>query len=146
MGGRVEVLGVERRRRWTPEEKVAILNEAFGGRSSVAEVSERRGVSRALIYYWRRQAREGEIAGVGMVASAEASFVPVRIEPAMTPAVSPKAAPPALAHSARRSPPLKAGSGRVEIALCNGRTIKVDAGIDPEALARLVAVLDRGAP
>ena len=62
MGGRVEVLGVERRRRWTPEEKVAILDEAFGGRSSVAEVSERRGVSRALIYYWRRQAREGEIA------------------------------------------------------------------------------------
>jgi transposase len=146
MGGRVEVLGVERRRRWTPEEKVAILDEAFGGRSSVAEVSERRGVSRALIYYWRRQAREGAIAGVGMASSAEPSFVPVRIEPLMTPAVSPKAAPMALPRSRRRSPPLKAGSGLVEIALCNGRTIKVDAGIDPEALARLVAVLDGGAP
>jgi transposase len=81
-----------------------------------------------------------------MAASAEPSFVPVRIEPAMTPSVLPKAAPPALARSARRSSPLKAGSGLVEIALCNGRTIKVDAGIDPEALARLVAVLDRGAP
>jgi transposase len=90
MGGRVEVLGVERRRRWTPEEKVAILDEAFGGRSSVAEVSERRGVSRALIYYWRRQAREGEIAGVGMAVSAEPSFVPVRIEPAMTPQFRPR--------------------------------------------------------
>lgn len=146
MGGRVEVLGVERRRRWTPEEKVAILDEAFSGRSSVAEVSERRGVSRALIYYWRRQASEGGIAGVGMTASPEPSFVPVRIEPAMTPAVSPKAAPTALARSAKRSPSSKAGGGLVEIALCNGRTIKVDAGIDPEALARLVAVLDRGAP
>jgi transposase len=146
MGGRIEVLGVERRRRWSPEEKVAILDEAFGGRSSVAEVSERRGVSRALIYYWRRQAREGEIAGVGMAASAAPSFVPVRIEPAMTPSVLPKAAPPALARSARRSSPLKADSGLVEIALCNGRTIKVDAGIDPDALARLVAVLDGGAP
>jgi transposase len=146
MGGRVEVLGVERRRRWTPEEKVAILDEAFGGRSSVAEVSGRRGVSRALIYYWRRQAREGAIAGVGMTASPEPSFVPVRIEPAMTRAVSPKAAPTALARSARSSPSLRAGSGLVEIALCNGRTIKVDAGIDPEALARLVAVLDGGAP
>ena len=146
MGGRVEVLGVERRRRWTPEEKVAILDEAFGDRGSVAEVSERRGVSRALIYYWRRQAREGEIAGVGMAASPEPSFVPVRIEPAMAPAVSPKTAPRALARPARRSPPLKAGSGLVEIALCNGRTIKVDASIDPEALARVVAVLDGGAP
>jgi hypothetical protein len=63
----------------------------------------------------------------------------------MAPAVSPKAAPPALARLARRPPPLKAGSGLVEIALCNGRTIKVDAGIDPEALARLVAVFDRRA-
>ena len=147
MGGRVEILEVERRRRWTPEEKVEILDEAFGGRSSVAEVSERRGISRALIYYWRRQAREGEmIAGVGMVAPAEPSFVPVRIEPAMTPAVSPKAAPRAPGRSAGRSSPLKAGSSFVEIALRNGRTIKVDAGIDPEALARLVAVLDGGAP
>jgi hypothetical protein len=81
-----------------------------------------------------------------MAASAEPSFVPVRIEAAMTPAVSPKAAPPALALPGRRSPPLKAGSGLAEIALCNGRTLKVDAGIDPEALAGLDAVLDGGAP
>jgi transposase len=118
MGGRIEIVGVD---------------EAFGGRSSVAEVSERRGVSWALIYYWRRQAGDGAIAGVGIAASAESSFVPIRIEPAMMPAVSPKAAP---ALSARRSPPLKAGSRLVEIALCNGRIIKVDADIDPEALAR----------
>jgi hypothetical protein len=64
----------------------------------------------------------------------------------MTPVISPKGPPPALSLSAKRSPLLNAGSGLVEIALCNGRTIKVDADIDPEALARLVTVLDGGGP
>jgi transposase len=60
MGGRVEILGaVERRRRWTAEGKVAILDEAFRAGGSVAAASDRHGVSRALIYYWRRPAREG---------------------------------------------------------------------------------------
>lgn len=54
MGGRIEILGaVERRRRWTAEEKVAILDEAFRAGGSVAAASDRHGVSRALIYYPR---------------------------------------------------------------------------------------------
>lgn len=147
MGGRVEILGaVERRRRWTAEEKVSILDEAFGGGSSVAEVSERRGVSRALIYHWRRQAREGAIPGVGMTTPAETSFVPVRIETLAGPAASARAAPSAARRSTERFSRSKASGGLVEIALCNGRTVRVDAGIDPEALARLVAALDGRAP
>ena len=147
MSGRVEILGaVERRRRWTAEEKVAILDDAFGGGSSVAEVSERRGVSRALIYYWRRQAREGTIPAVGMTTPAEASFVPVRIETLAGRAVSAPAAPAAARRSTERSSRSKVSGGLVEIALCNGRIVRFDAGIDPEALARLVAALDRGAP
>ena len=77
----VEIIStVARRRRWTAEEKVEILDEAFRAGSSVAATSDRRGVSRALIYLWRRQAREGRIAGVGLVAEPEKSaFVPVRV-------------------------------------------------------------------
>lgn len=79
--GRIEILGsVERRRRWRPEEKVSILDEAFGDGGTVAAASERHGVSRALIYYWRRQAREGAIPGVGVVTPDAPVFVPVRIE------------------------------------------------------------------
>jgi hypothetical protein len=35
-------------------------------------------------------------------------------------------------------------SGTVEIRLANGRVIKVDEGIDADALARLVTALDGG--
>lgn len=141
--GRIEILGaVERRRRWTAEEKVAILDEAFRAGGSVAAASDRHGVSRALIYYWRRQAREGGIVGVGMAPTGNAAgFVPVRIEadPAATGLTTQSAtAPPHRPFSPKpRACP-------IEIGLTNGRVIKVDAGIDPDALARLVAVLDGG--
>jgi transposase len=144
MGGRVEILGaVERRRRWTAERKVAILDEAFKAGGSVAAASDRHGVSRALIYYWRRQAREGGIAGVGMAMPGDtAAFVPVRIE-----ADRVRAGPAALTatRSVHRPCSPRSRACPIEIELTNGRVIKVDAGIDPEALARLVAVLDRGA-
>jgi transposase-like protein len=74
----VEIIStVARRRRWSAEEKVEILDEAFRGGSSVAATSDRHGVSRALIYLWRRQAREGRIAGVGLAEPEKSAFVPV---------------------------------------------------------------------
>ena len=139
MSGRIEILGaVERRRRWTAEEKVAILDEAFRAGGSVAAASDRHGVSRALIYYWRRQAREGGIVGVGIaVPDNAAGFVPVRIE------ANPAAQTVTSSHRPT-SPRLRMRACPIEIGLTNGRIIKVDAGIDPSALARLVAVLDGG--
>jgi len=136
--GRIEILGaVERRRRWTAEEKVAILDEAFGVGGTVAAASDRHGVSRALIYYWRRQAREGGIAGVGMATANAASFVPVRIE---TPTAQPE---PTLPAALPGSSPVRR-RGTVEVTLTNGRVIKVDEGIDPVSLGSIIAALDGG--
>ena len=54
--GRVEVLtGRERRRRWTREEKLAILKEAATSGLRVAEVARRHDVVPQQIYQWRRQ-------------------------------------------------------------------------------------------
>jgi transposase len=132
----VEIIStVARRRRWTAEEKVEILDEAFRAGSSVAATSDRRGVSRALIYLWRRQAREGRIAGVGLAEPEKSAFVPVHVA-----AITDQrcAAPPTrTAREQRRV-------GRIEIALTNGRIIKVEECIDPAALALLVAALDGG--
>ena len=135
----VEIIStVARRRRWTAEEKVEILDEAFRGGSSVAATSDRRGVSRALIYLWRRQAREGRIAGVGLAEPEKSAFVPVHVA-----AITDQrcAAPPTrTAWTAREQRRV----GRIEIALPNGRIIKVEECIDPAALALLVAALDGG--
>jgi transposase len=71
-----------------------------------------------------------------------AAFVPVRIK-----ADRVRAGPAALTatRSVHRPCPPRSRACPIEIELTNGRVIKIDAGIDPEALARLVAVLDRGA-
>lgn len=50
--------GPERRRRWSDEERLEILNEAFAPGACVAEVARRRDVSTALVYTWRRKLRE----------------------------------------------------------------------------------------
>lgn len=56
---RVEVFtGTHRRRRWSPEQKAAIVAESF--ETSVGEAAGRHGVSKAQLFNWRREARDGE--------------------------------------------------------------------------------------
>ena len=50
------VMGPERRRRWRPEEKLAVVAEAFAPGAIVSDVSRRLNVATSLIYQWRRQA------------------------------------------------------------------------------------------
>jgi transposase len=54
---RVEVFtGSHRRRRWSREQKAAIVAESF--ETSVGAASDRHGVSKAQLFNWRREARE----------------------------------------------------------------------------------------
>ena len=133
---------VERRRRWPDEEKRRIVSEALAPGTSIAAVSDRNGVCRSLIYLWLRLARAGRLPGVSLAEPAANSFVTVRIGPPPQPvsADCPPAAQIARSGSARSQ------ASVVEVTLGNGRTIKVDAIIDPATLARLVAALDGGAP
>src|SRR5271167_4704608 len=52
-----KVLGVERRRRWSRDEKARIVEETMAPGAVVCEVARRHGVSQSLIFYWRRRAR-----------------------------------------------------------------------------------------
>jgi transposase len=68
---RIEVIsGVERRRRWSREEKARITAESFVTGANVSDVARRHAMSLGLLHHWRRLARH---AG----SSAEAAFVPV---------------------------------------------------------------------
>jgi transposase len=59
---RAELLvGPERRRRWSAEEKARIVAEAAVPGAKVAEIARRHDVSRGLIYVWRRAASEGSL-------------------------------------------------------------------------------------
>jgi len=50
--------GPERRRRWSSEERLAILSEAFSPGACVSRIADRHGVSTGLLYTWRRRCRE----------------------------------------------------------------------------------------
>jgi len=77
--GQVTVFsGPERRRRWSEEERLHILSEAFAPGACVAEVCRRHDISSALIYTWRRKLLD---AGAAQEASApEALPAPVFAE------------------------------------------------------------------
>lgn len=54
--GQVTVFsGLERRRRWSDEERSQVLTEAFSSGARVAEVARRHDISTGLIYTWRRK-------------------------------------------------------------------------------------------
>lgn len=54
--GQVTLLtGPERRRRWSDDERLQILQEAFSPGACVTHVARRHDVSTALIYTWRRK-------------------------------------------------------------------------------------------
>src|SRR5947199_7913147 len=100
---RAEILvGPERRRRWTAEQKLRIVREAFERGARVADVARRRDVSRAQIYQWRAEVGDGRPTEAGRDI---VGFVPV--EAAVPPAPNPDRAPV------------------VEIGLAGGRSLKV---------------------
>jgi hypothetical protein len=88
-------------------------------------------------HWWLRLAREGRMPRLSIAAKTAPLFAPVAVtsEPAASP--TPEPAPRQLAPSRRRS-------SIIEIALPNGRAVKVDDGIDAHVLARIVAALDGG--
>ena len=75
------VLGVERRRRWTDEEKLAILAEVGVSGWTVADVARRHDLTRQHIYQWRREMRRK---GLWPETNAP-SFLPVEIAPMTRP-------------------------------------------------------------
>ena len=133
--------------RRTDAERLAIVAEAFEGGRSVGDVAERRGVSCASIYLWRRQLRDGALR--------DARKTPVRMplpsrnlpsaEPPSPVTPSPVTLVPVRIAPAVEAPaPMRAE--QIEIALANGRRLKACVSIDPLKLARLVAALESNAP
>ena len=63
---RIEVLSVTdtgRRRRWTDDEKVRIVEESHRDGETVAEVARRHEISRSQLYDWRYRYKHGLLGG-----------------------------------------------------------------------------------
>lgn len=119
---RLDIVETGRRRRWSDDAKLKIVLESLAGPRLVSETARRHGLSRSQLVSWRRAFQTTRTA-----ASVGPAFIPAVIAPAKMGTVQEEFA----------------AGGRMEIVLLCGRRIIVDAGVDPEAIGRLVAVLDR---
>jgi transposase len=120
----IEILSAEdgpRRRHWSDAEKVRLVEESYRGHRQVSATARRHGISRSLLTVWRRQYRNGELA----IANGPA-FVPVKMAPDID------------AQSPRQPTP----DVQLEIVLRNGRRLLVPSSVDPDALARLLPILE----
>jgi transposase len=117
----MEVVDSGRRRRWSEDEKLRIVSESLGGPRLVSTTARRYGISPSLLFAWRRSFRAVPVGK----SAAETAFVP------------------AVFVAEPSSAAARALSGRIEIILANGRRLRVDAGIEVAALARVVAALER---
>lgn len=112
---RLDVVETGRRRRWSDEAKLRIVEEAFARGSSVSAAARRNGVDPSQIYDWRRLL-------FPEVPKGARGFAPVIVTP---------------------EPALFSTRGQMEIVCGNGRRIIVDRDVDVAALLRVVTGLDR---
>ena len=121
---RMEIItGGERRRRWSDEEKYQVLAEADAFGVKVSEVARRYDILPQQIRRWRKELLEPR------APVPAPSFVPVSL--------TDRASSDVL-HTART--PKR--SATVEIALRNGRVLKVPADLERSSLASLIACVE----
>jgi len=116
----VEVLAVERRRRWSRSEKERLVAASFEPGVSASEVARSAGIHVSQLFRWRKQLCER----VGFPAPVLVPVSVVSEVPTSTAAVKPR----------RRS-------GVIEIGLSGGRRVRVDRDVDIEALRRVLDAL-----
>jgi transposase len=127
------ITGVERRRRWRPEEKLLIVTETEQPGACFAEIARRHDVSRGLLWNWRSQARRGVLA-----LRASASFLPVQVVgDASGGAVQAAFEAP---HPWGKQPDV---DSRIEIGLPDGIVIRVGPAVSAATLRRVMAAVRR---
>lgn len=109
---RVEVMtGVERRRRWSQDQKRAVVAAAFAPGAVVADVARRADLCPGQIYRWRQD--------LGAAASGFAQIVVAAPEPASSGGVMPA----------------------IEVAFGDSARVRIPASIPPDLAAAVVKAL-----
>ena len=122
---------VERRRKWTAEEKAALLAEVEADGGKVTIVARRHRISESLLYNWRAARK------AAATAMPPPAFIPLGVlggsshrETAMLALPEPR--------------PMRANdssAGGIEIVLPNGARVSVDAFVNEKALSRVLRAM-----
>jgi transposase len=131
---RIEVItGVERRRKWSAQEKAAIVAESLAEGAVVSEVARRHGLNPQQVFGWRARLRDG-VRGSASSSDATPAFVPAIVENEPSPPTSP-VLPAVVAMGAAGADPAP-----IEIAL-GGVIVRVRGEADPRALTTVLKAL-----
>jgi len=146
MSVRGEVLGrIERRRRWSAEEKLAVVMASLEPGAVVTNVARRFDVTRQQVYDWRRAARRGELGMPGGVMGfVEVVAGPLTDDPATAAEAAPIAVAPdsATTAGATTAGAMAALGVTVEIVLVGGRVLRAPAGLPTADLRRLIGAVE----
>jgi transposase len=116
---RIEVITRgERRRRWSPEQKQAIVSESVSSDVPLTAIARKYGIGTGLLYSWRHQL-------LTRLPGTATCFARVELageQPRLTGSIA--------------EPP-----GRIEIVLPGGTSVRVDGQVDEPALRRVLAAL-----
>ena len=127
------ITGVERRRRWSLEEKLRIVAETERAGSGIAEIARRYEISRGLLWNWRSQVRGGVLRPEPLPV-----FLPVQT-----------ISDPATGNDAKHVSPSptvgaeQVSGGKIEIMLPDGTSVKVGHDVGLVTLRRVRSVLRR---
>ena len=130
----------ERRRKWNPEDKLAIVRETLVSGAVVQAIANRHGIGTGLLYTWRKQ----------MLRAAMTGFAAVEVRPEALPApeitgevaTAPEAAQSQPASSSSTIPAATSlVSGLIEVELPSGVRLRVGSDVDGPALRRVLAAL-----
>src|SRR3546814_11685739 len=108
------------RRRWSVDQELSILREAFGPDGSVSAACQRHAVGSGMLYTWRRQALAGDLTGAKRTPVPSFAEVEVSVPATAT-----------------------AGSGQIGIELPADVRLTVDAAVDAASLVRAFSVIAR---
>jgi len=126
---------VVRRRRFTEDEKRHFLDLAGQPDSSFSDVAQRYDIVLSLLFRWRKEFGQGPAPFEG--------FTPVDITEDAQPGPQEIGGAAGLTPSSK---PLEGPTGAMEIALKDGKRLRVEPGADPDAVRRLVALLEGASP
>ncbi len=122
---RGEILGLERRRRWSDEEKIGIVMSVGVDCTTVTQVAQRHDVTRQQIYAWRHDLKKKGL----LPPESRPLFLAVDIPAAhRVPAIS-EASPGAVPTP-------------VELRLGNGRCLHFDSNMAAVALTQLIRAVE----
>jgi transposase-like protein len=128
------ITGVERRRRWSLDEKLRIVAETERPGAGIAEVARRYEISRGLLWNWRSQVRRGVLGS-----EPQPVFLPVQ-----------RIGEPANGNGTKRVEPSSAtgtasvmSDGKIEITLPDGTSVRVGHDVGLMTLRRVMSVLRR---